>query len=95
MSIYIQAPPHHIIIILIIHNVRGINYNYIVPYILYNSNGRLFIFMFSLQVSLIRGGKLFPKRNVGHILMDLDSLNLVQQHTYTEWFRLSKTPRDT
>ena len=98
LSIYLsifRLPPHHIIIILIIHNVWGINYNYIVPYILYNSNGRLFICMFSLQVSLIRGGKLFPKRNVGHILMDLDSLNLVQQHTYTEWFRLSKTPRDT
>ena len=50
--------------------------------------------MFSLQVLLIRGGKLFPKRSVGHILMDLDSLNLTQHHTYTEWFQLSKITRD-
>ena len=63
--------------------------------ILYNSNGKFFICTFPLQVSLIRGGKLFPKRNVGHILVDLDSLNLAQQHTYTGWFQLSKTPRDT
>ena len=46
--------------------------------------------MFPLQVSLIRGGKLFPKRSVGHILMDLDSLNLMQRHTHTEWFQLSR-----
>ena len=48
--------------------------------------------MFPLQVSLIRGGKLFPKRSVGHILMDLDSLNLMQRHTHTEWFQLSRDP---